>query len=1049
MAPSSVHLLQHGLQETLQYTLCPAVVSLITGCVEQALGVPLAATSLVHSRRKYVSEPLDSQCREEKSHLPSRLIPIVEPASRSGCKGMVALGIDIVRRGRRLKRKGILGNFQKADNQCGSGCCCETDPLKDFTSVLATARMDLIPAYACRVRRQAMSENSQTSIEALDYACCASNTTMEGPPMCGSFNVVFPILFGDGVCWIIKIPAAGTDESWGPSAAAALTSEASTMRMLKKSTSIPVPAVHAFSSSIDNELGCPFILMDHLEGTPLYLAWWDDDAVGGPEALEKFRLQSLKTLAESMAELHTFSFEKSGSPVYDEVGHIRSTGPARTYDAPARFNVMYSDRPDDHMPFFDLGPCDNVQDFFLTLLKRHREKKDPFSRGLDKMLRLFIEWLPDMRTDLPFGLSHLDCDLQNILVKEDGSICGLIDWDGVAAVPHSVGCQSLPKFLIRDWDLFFYNWDFDANRINDDDERDENSPEELARYRGVYAQAMESCLTAKHHRTPDLGNSVVDRNKSRMTRQSLLIGSLYTAVREPLSTTKILFDIFDKIEAITDNRPIVPTSELIQESRIAETDNTRIEKLHQGPEELEKTYNVSDADEDLKPNTEEALGLNDLHNFPWIAHCTTAQSTRKAEDSEEHDDIDMNQHEPPTIEEDTMPGIGEFNQYDQIQKYLAQYRETKPPSVRKRTAIWAKKQKTRLGSLVSRTSSRISNGSLVSKASSLLSSGHHSHKGSSEGLPTPPTTDSTTHTMREPDGKCLPHWRLQSKSSPSSSSMSDTRPSMAGGANTELPIPSDSGYQSDTPQNRTAKPSNSPTNEAEETVSNHPLDSTLEGIDLAPSPSSHKVVVENRVDEPREGLESTPPIMTQHTISNDLLENTLDDVAPQSTSHKKSKQGRRQRAKRFLAKLNPCKSKIADHSGRTETPDTKEPSPCPVSPEIRQERIAVLERAAKQKFPNEIVSVRSSPEATPEPESSPPAPSTGAGQNDAAPTVERYVDKGFNDVYVSFALANGELDEARMRRLKDGFYMLLNRREETEILEGEGGRSLRRKPLEG
>ena len=41
-----------------------------------------------------------------------------------------------------------------------------------------------------------------------------------------------------------------------------------------------------------------------------------------------------------------------------------------------------------------------------------------------------------------FVSAHPDFDFQNIFGLPDGTICGIIDWDGVAAGSHSIGALS-------------------------------------------------------------------------------------------------------------------------------------------------------------------------------------------------------------------------------------------------------------------------------------------------------------------------------------------------------------------------------------------------------------------------------------------------------------------------------------------------------------------------------------------------------------------------------------------------------------------------------
>jgi hypothetical protein len=55
----------------------------------------------------------------------------------------------------------------------------------------------------------------------------------------------------------------------------ALTSEARTMQLLKHETTIPLPDVFDFSSTIENELRCPYIIMSFIRGVSLYDVWFE------------------------------------------------------------------------------------------------------------------------------------------------------------------------------------------------------------------------------------------------------------------------------------------------------------------------------------------------------------------------------------------------------------------------------------------------------------------------------------------------------------------------------------------------------------------------------------------------------------------------------------------------------------------------------------------------------------------------------------------------------------------------------------------------------
>jgi hypothetical protein len=96
-----------------------------------------------------------------------------------------------------------------------------------------------------------------------------------------------------------------------------------------------------------------------------------------------------------------------------------------------------------------------------------------------------------------------------------------------------VGNRRYPSWLIRDWDPEIYSYD----SKQDDTVQGENSPEELARYREIYAQAMERTLSEC-----DLGQNI--------TRNSLILENIRIAADEPFYTTGIVGKVFKEIARI-------------------------------------------------------------------------------------------------------------------------------------------------------------------------------------------------------------------------------------------------------------------------------------------------------------------------------------------------------------------------------------------------------------------------------------------------------------------------------------------------------------------
>ncbi|KAF6219033.1 hypothetical protein HO133_005577 [Letharia lupina] len=376
---------------------------------------------------------------------------------------------------------------------------------------------------------------------------------------CGSYNAVFKILFADGTLWVLKIPANGHRQCWNAPASEALTSEAFTMRLIRRGTTIPVPEVFAFDASLENELGCPFILMEHVHGKLLQDVWSDQEISHAKR--EQIRIRSLHGIAEAMAQLNSLAFSQGGSLVFDAKGDVAGIGSSNIVDLEAQYANMRSADYDNTMAFRQNGPFKDPKAYLLSFLDARKEKGERgiVEQGAYKLLRLLIEWsLMDASTveeKKPFVLAHPDLDSQNILVNDDGSLAGIIDWDWIAAVPHSIGPQSLPKFLIQDYDPGNYAFDVEAGEPMEGCVAD--SPAELASYRAIYAQFMESHLSNNDRMNLAKSRRHAARvRKSRkeaadITRRSLITTTLHLAARAPSEMQKLMVHLFDEIVEIT------------------------------------------------------------------------------------------------------------------------------------------------------------------------------------------------------------------------------------------------------------------------------------------------------------------------------------------------------------------------------------------------------------------------------------------------------------------------------------------------------------------
>ncbi|KAM0796933.1 kinase-like domain-containing protein, partial [Usnea florida] len=318
-------------------------------------------------------------------------------------------------------------------------------------------------------------------------------------PLRGSYNLAYRVLFDDGVEWILKVPASGSRARFDSLAAEALASEALTMKMIKRATTIPIPTIYKFDASLDNEIGCPYILMEFLKGRPLYEGWFDSGASSAK--LEQFRARALQTVAAAMVQLNEFTLHRGGALRFNAVGEPVDIVGAKVPDINAYYDGVDENSCPDHDVWCAKGPTADPSDYFLFNLNRrgYQEGDSEYIRGVYESTCLFAKWALDLSQNMypqgpQFVLAHPDLDLQNILVLEDGTLAGILDWDGVAAVPLSVGCLKLPNWLIRDWDPNNYNWDVEAHEPKLRSGRMENTPDELLAYRAMYAQFIEMLL---------------------------------------------------------------------------------------------------------------------------------------------------------------------------------------------------------------------------------------------------------------------------------------------------------------------------------------------------------------------------------------------------------------------------------------------------------------------------------------------------------------------------------------------------------------------------
>ena len=352
---------------------------------------------------------------------------------------------------------------------------------------------------------------------------------------CGSFNICFELLFDDDIRWVIRIPSTGTKEKWAAISARALENEARTMMLLKKWSTIPLPEVFDFSATPDNNLGCPYILMSFVHGKPAHELWFGyDTGLHTAAENEICRRRMLRDVASAMKELGKFTFPKGGFLEFCDDGRVTGVGPMRMIN----YKVMNSNTMDDY--YFEAGPFTDPEDQYLAGLKMSGEVC-PSIGLLKKLLRCVPENAED---EDEFELAHPDLDLQNIIVAEDGTVQAIIDWDGVAAVPMSIGSRKYPIWLTQDWEFYARGWEDAPTESTPAHKAWKHHDAVLKGYRELYQQFIDEAH-------PELEIPAVGRDSAQaLTRWSLVAGVVHTAAMVPRERIEMLMGLVDKLNDV-------------------------------------------------------------------------------------------------------------------------------------------------------------------------------------------------------------------------------------------------------------------------------------------------------------------------------------------------------------------------------------------------------------------------------------------------------------------------------------------------------------------
>ncbi|KAL6409801.1 hypothetical protein AUP68_06198 [Ilyonectria robusta] len=286
----------------------------------------------------------------------------------------------------------------------------------------------------------------------------------------GDFNIIH-IVELENIKLVIRVPATGWGSGMTPTTARAMESQVATMRLIRNKTTIPIPEIYALDTTDDNEIGAPYLCMSFIPGKPVSQVWFDGP---GTLAREDLRLRILTSLSQTMAQFSCMVFDKMGSIMDDGSG---STIIGPSYD--------WHEKEDGRLQVAVSGPFDSLS-AFLHENPIASSDKNVWDKAEAKVMEVIMGLLPTLDSPPGFVLCPPYFDSQNVLVNDEGTVTGLVDWDLAQTMPRFMGYARYPGWITRDWDPLMYGWPKMAES--------EDSPEILERYRAYYNTELGKAL---------------------------------------------------------------------------------------------------------------------------------------------------------------------------------------------------------------------------------------------------------------------------------------------------------------------------------------------------------------------------------------------------------------------------------------------------------------------------------------------------------------------------------------------------------------------------
>lgn len=192
--------------------------------------------------------------------------------------------------------------------------------------------------------------------------------------------------------------------------------------MFRQKTDIQVPKVYGYNLDDDNAVGCPFSLIEYINGNTA-----EEVSKAYPGQHEgiptQFEEKFWRQVAKIMIQLASVRMPKIGSVT-------------RSNTDPNSFIVG---------PFVETGSgpyhscAEFYEDYPIVLGKSLAKGRPSAVRGQEELIQTFRSLAKTFprQTGEGFGLANLELNPNNILVDQEFNVLAVIDWDSVVAVPDA------------------------------------------------------------------------------------------------------------------------------------------------------------------------------------------------------------------------------------------------------------------------------------------------------------------------------------------------------------------------------------------------------------------------------------------------------------------------------------------------------------------------------------------------------------------------------------------------------------------------------------